>query len=196
MDRHALLARARRRAFVPLVAATAVLLYAWASVDLRNCPPGSLTDSCLLFGHLEEVVFTLAAVPVAAVALGLAVAVPAVWTRRLPDVVFFQRCPGSLLPVVAVTAAYAPWLFRGELVASQRAWLLLALPFAPALVVTAVLFVALQDGPTSGPLVWLLLVAILLLLAVAQSAGYYALAKGVDRVAGHLRNRVTSHRNS
>lgn len=196
MDRRALLARARRRAFVPLVVATAVLLYAWSSVDVRNCPPGTRTDSCLLFGHLEAVVVTLAAVPVAAVALGLAVAVPAAWTRRLPDVAFFQRCPRSLLPVVAVTAAYAPWLFRGELVASQWAWLLLAVPFAPALVVTAVLVVALQDGPTSGPLMWLLLVSILLLLSVAQSAGYYALARGIDRVSGHLRNRVTSHRNS
>lgn len=196
MDRRVLVDRARRRAFVPLVAATAVLLYAWSSVDLRNCPPGTRSDSCLLFGYQQELVITLGAVPVAAAALALAVAVPPAWTRRLPDVAFLRRYPRSLPLVVAGTAAYAPWLFRGELVASPWTWLALAVPFAPALVVTAVLIVILTHGPTSGPQMWLVLVFVVLLLSVVQAAGYYAMARGLDRVGGHLRNRVTSHRNS
>lgn len=197
MDRPALVARARRRAFVPLVAATAVLIYAWLSVDAYNCTPGSRGgDYCLLFGYQRELVVTLATVPAAAVALGLAVAVPAAWSSRLPDVGFLGRCPRSLPLIVAVTAAYAPWLFRGELVASPWPWLLLAVPFAPFLGVAALLFVLLQDAPSTGPQMWLLLLLSVLLLALSQAAGYYALARGVDRVAGHVRNVVTSHRNS
>lgn len=197
MDRRALVARARRRAFVPLVAATAVLIYAWLLVDPTNCPPGSYGgDYCLRFGHQRELVVTLATVPVAAAVLALAVAVPASWTGRLPDVEFLQRCPRSLPLVVAVTGAYAPWLFWGELVASPWPWLLPAVPFAPFLGVAAVLFVLLQDAPSAGLQMWLLLLLSVLLLAVSQAAGYYALATGVDRVAGHVRNVVTSHRNS
>lgn len=194
VDRRALVARARRRAFVPLVAATAVLIYAWATVDPLNCAPSAHGgEYCRLLGYKREFVLTLSAGVVAAAAVALAVAVPASWTGRLPDVGFPGRCPRSLPPIVAVTAAYAPWLFWGELVASQWLWLLLAVPFAPFLGLFAVLDVLFSNGPTPG-LSGVLLV--ILLAAVVQAAGYYALARGVDRAAGHVRNVVTSHRNS
>lgn len=194
MDRRALLARARRRAFVPLVAATAVLVFAWGSVDPTNCAPGSHGgDYCRTFGYQRELVLSAAAVPVAAAALALVVVAPASWTSRLPDIEFLQPCPRSLPLVVAVSAAYAPWLFLGALVASPWPWFLLAVPFAPFLGVFAALVAVLPDGLEPGLPVMLL---VLLLLTVPQTVWYYAMGRGVDRAAGHVRNVVTSQRNS
>lgn len=193
MDRRALLARARRRAFFPLVAATAVLIYAWIGVDPTNCPPGSPDRYCLVFGHPRPLIWTLGAVPVAAAALALAVAVPASWTRRLPDAEFLQRYPRSLPLVVGVSAAYAPWLFWGELVASQWLWLALAVPFAPYLGGFVLFEAGLSDSLSRGLPAALL---VLFVLAVLQAAGYYGLARGIDRAAGYVRNFLTSQTNS
>lgn len=199
------LRRLRRRYPAALLGAQLWLTVTWMPMLSPRCLHRFGGVECPLFADPGAPPVLAGALLPACIVLALALAVPTRWLEAIGESVpvladrWRETVPTHLAATLLLvgTAVLAPALFLGELRLSGIAWVLAALPVAPALLV---LFGTLSVGLLVEPIVVEIpgivalagVIFLLLVVAVLQIGLYYAVGGLLWRAVANTRARIGS----